>query len=757
MAASRGQHYHHGVRLLLLLVLLSYPSTTPASAQAPRSFTVLALHLASDDAGSATTNLVLDSTIRDVLHARTHKPVDVFQEFVPFDRLTSEEASLALRDYLRERYRERPPDVVIASSTYVRDFVFRHRDDLFPETPLVVGGAWTSDAIRHAAAGAAVLEKSGTLSETLALALQLHPAVKRAYIIAGRSPGYIPALRADLERKAGRVPLTFIAELSVPEMLDTVKHLPTDSLVFYINYAQEIRGHTLTELQIAELVTQTSPVPVYGFLEAQLGLGIVGGAILTPRNEATQLATLAARVLNGERPQDIPIEPLQLTPIFDWRQLRRWAIDESALPAGSEVRFRQLTIWERYRWLILGALVIIALQAAMIVGLVVQRARRREMQRALKDSEERYALATSAGRVGVWDWDVEAKTIYVDPALKAVLGYPQDDRQPLDDWLRLVHPDDRATVVARMRDHIAGHSPFYELEHRMVHRDGTVFWVLVRGSVATQSGPSMRVVGTITETTERKRAEQKLQEIQAELARIGRLNALGEFAASIAHEVRQPLTAIISSARASMRFLSNGATAEAEQALSYVLDASKRADAVIERNRELFRNRKVQKELLDCNTVVAEAAAMARPKLEGGQVSLVTSLAEHLPTIDGDRIELQQVLLNLIVNAIDAMEPVDPAQRRLEISTALAPSGEVQVSVSDRGIGLGAVDMTKLFRLSYTTKTGGTGVGLSISRSIVEAHGGRLWAEARAGGGATFSFTGPAASATSAGSNAIAV
>ena len=188
-----------------------------------------------------------------------------------------------------------------------------------------------------------------------------------------------------------------------------------------------------------------------------------------------------------------------------------------------------------------------------------------------------------------------------------------------------------------------------------------------------------------------------------------------------------------------------------------MLDASKRADAVIEHNRELFRNRRVQKELLDCNTVFAEAATMARPKLESGQVSLVMSLAEHLPTIDGDRIELQQVLLNLIVNAIDAMEPVDPAQRRLEISTALAPSGEVQVSVSDRGIGLGAVDMTKLFMLSYTTKPGGTGVGLSISRSIIEAHGGRLWAETRAGGGATFTFTVPAASATSAGSNAIAV
>jgi C4-dicarboxylate-specific signal transduction histidine kinase len=327
---------------------------------------------------------------------------------------------------------------------------------------------------------------------------------------------------------------------------------------------------------------------------------------------------------------------------------------------------------------------------------------------------------------------------------------------PLEAWLQLVHADDRATVVARMRDHIAGHLPFYELEHRMVHQDGSTFWVLVRGTVATRSDSSLRVVGTITDISDRKRAEQKVQEVQAELARIGRLSALGEFAASIAHEVRQPLTAIISSARASMRCLSRGAIAEAEQALSYVLDASKRADAVIERNRELFRNRRVQKELLDCNAVVVEALAMAGLKLQGNHVSVVTALADDLPAIEGDRIELQQVLLNLIVNAIDAMASTSPDDRRLEISTARAPSGDVQVSVSDRGVGLGAVDMQRLFTLSYTTKGGGTGVGLSISRSIIEAHGGRLWAERRATG-ATFSFTVPPAPAASAAGDAIAV
>lgn len=559
--------------------------------------------------------------------------------------------------------------------------------------------------MRQAGAGIAAVVFAGAIRETLALALRLHPATEQVYVLVGRSPRFVPQLRAELQPIAGQVPLNFVADLPVPEMIETVRNVPADSVIFYLNYVQEIRGQTLSELQVAEMVGNASPAPVYGFMEMYIGSGVVGGAMLTPRQEATQLATLAARVLNDERAGDIPVERLKLVPMFDWRQLRRWAIDESALPAGADIRFRELTIWERYRWLILGTLALMALQTALIVGLVVQRARRRAMQEALHESQERYALATSDGRVGVWDWDVETKTIYVDPALRALLGYPRDAREPLDDWLQLVHPEDRAVVIDRMRDHVAGKSAFYEVEHRMVHRDGTVCWVLVRGTVAARGGRTTRVVGTITDTTDRKRTEQKLQEIQGELARIARLNALGEFAASIAHEVRQPLTAIISSARASLRFLSSGATGEAKEALSYVLDASKRADAVIERNRELFRNRTVQKELLDCNTVVAEAATMARPKLESSQVSLVTALAEHLPKIEGDRIELQQVLLNLIVNAIDAMDTLDPALRRLDISTALSPSGAVQVSVSDKGIGLAAVDLERLFTLSYTTKS----------------------------------------------------
>jgi signal transduction histidine kinase len=231
---------------------------------------------------------------------------------------------------------------------------------------------------------------------------------------------------------------------------------------------------------------------------------------------------------------------------------------------------------------------------------------------------------------------------------------------------------------------------------------------------------------------------------QDELQRAARLTALGEFAASVAHEVRQPLTAIVMNARSGLRSLGgNGPLAldEARACLLDVLEAGERAEEVIRRNRDLFRHHRVRTIPLDVNVVVREALAMAAPRLAESRVQVETSLAADVPLVSGDRIELQQVLLNLVANAVDAMEG-RPA-RRLRIASS-CERGDVRVAVSDTGVGLEHVDLQQLFKLSYTTKPSGTGVGLSVSRAIVDAHGGRLWAEPNPAGGATFVFMIPA-------------
>jgi len=330
--------------------------------------------------------------------------------------------------------------------------------------------------------------------------------------------------------------------------------------------------------------------------------------------------------------------------------------------------------------------------------------------------------------------------------LKSFIGYADHEiPNRIDDWARYSHPDDRSIAMERVQRHLDGKTSFYEAEVRMLHRNGSVRWFLARGSAVRDEGRPVRIIGTSTDITERKNSEHALHDAQAEVARLSRLTALGEFAASIAHEIRQPISAILMNATTCIRWLNSGKPdlAEIGAALSDVVDAGRRADAVIERNRELFRHKTIEKAPIDINSVIGEMTLLLRTRLVSSHVTLVTTLAPELPTVVGDPVELQQVLLNLVVNGIDAMEGTPSGSRRIDISSHLRADHNVQVSVRDTGVGLSGVDLDRMFALSYTTKPAGSGVGLAISRSIIDAHGGQLWAEPNGGPGATFSFTVP--------------
>jgi signal transduction histidine kinase len=232
----------------------------------------------------------------------------------------------------------------------------------------------------------------------------------------------------------------------------------------------------------------------------------------------------------------------------------------------------------------------------------------------------------------------------------------------------------------------------------------------------------------------------------ADLARISRHIAIGEFAASIAHEARQPLTAIIANAETCLRLL-RGTTpnmAEIVSALEEIVAEGYRADLLIRRNRELLRDQPSPRVPLDINEIAREVISLAKARLQAGGIRLSTHLGT-LPAVDGDRRELQHVLLNLFANAIEAMEAKDLSGRALEIVTSVTPDGHVKVVIADTGVGLDGVDLDRLFTQPYTTKTAGLGLGLATCRSIVDSHGGTLWAEQNSGQGARFCFALPQA------------
>ncbi len=248
---------------------------------------------------------------------------------------------------------------------------------------------------------------------------------------------------------------------------------------------------------------------------------------------------------------------------------------------------------------------------------------------------------------------------------------------------------------------------------------------------------------TITDVTEQKQAEEALRQAQAELAHVSRVTTLGEMAASIAHEVDQPLSGVVINATASLRFLNNASPNldEVRDGLQAISRDGRRASDVNARIRTLARRTAIRKEPLDINDVIREVVALADGEARRTRARLRTELAGNLPRVLGDAVQLQQVVLNLLLNGLEAMQGVVGHQRELDISTHTEATDHVRVAVRDSGAGMDPLLANRLFEAFCTTKPGGLGMGLSISRSIVEQHGGRLWAVPNDGPGTTFQFT----------------
>ncbi len=371
---------------------------------------------------------------------------------------------------------------------------------------------------------------------------------------------------------------------------------------------------------------------------------------------------------------------------------------------------------------------------------------RKHDEQALRDSEERLTLATAAAEAGLWILDLSGKRFWINNKIVQIFGLPPGNALDFDQFMDLVFFEDRDPVRRSLEKALC--SPVMTaVEYRIMLPDRQLRWMKTRGrQCAAGNGDFPRLMGVTIDITDQKHAEFESAELRRELAHITRVSMLGELAASMAHELNQPLAAILSNAQAARRFLAtpNPDMNIIREILDDIVKDDKRAGEVIQRLRSLVQKKDtVAVEPVDFNEIVDEVVHLLNSELISRNVKLELELMSEIPVVMAGRVEMQQVLLNLMVNAMDAMRDQEIDQRHLEIKT-LVTDGRVRLTVRDHGTGIPGHVMPDIFRPFFTTKPQGLGMGLPVSRSMVESHGGRLWVENHMEGGALFQMEFPA-------------
>ena len=388
-----------------------------------------------------------------------------------------------------------------------------------------------------------------------------------------------------------------------------------------------------------------------------------------------------------------------------------------------------------------------------LVGAITDITERKRAETALRQTEAYLEEAQRLSHTGSWAWNVASReNIHWSQEQYRLFGLdPKSDSPSFEAAFQRIHPEDQATFNKVLERAIREKSDF-EVEFRIVLPDGSTRYIRSVGHpVFSASGELVEFVGTGMDITERRQAEkerERLRQVQADLAHINRATTMGELTASLAHEINQPITAAATDARTCLRWLAREQPdiGEARESAARMVNAVTRAADIVSRLRQLFKKGAPQTDLVDVTEVIQEMVVLLRSEASRHSVSILTELSEDLPRVVADRMQLQQVLMNLMLNGIEAMQDTK-SEHQLTIRALMAERGQLLISVTDTGVGVSSGQSDQIFNAFFSTKAQGTGMGLSISRSIVESHGGRLWAISNSGRGATFSFTLPSAEA----------
>lgn len=433
--------------------------------------------------------------------------------------------------------------------------------------------------------------------------------------------------------------------------------------------------------------------------------------------------------------------------ISAWRQGDR----RRAVSVGGSILFfliagtaqTALIVWGNVQWPVTPSLFFLGIIVAMGSELGSEALRAAELSRELGASQRRMALAAEAAKLVFWSRDFARDEIQTTGEWRALFGFSETDCITSNHVLQRVHPDDR-DIARQMFAAPRQGSSGYQGEYRVLLADGRVRWIATQGSVELNNrGQPVRFEGVSLDITHRKMAEAEAHAHRSEVAHLLRVASIGELSSALAHELSQPLTAILNNAQAAELFLASDRIDldEIREIIRDIVMDDKRASEVVVRLRGLLKKGEFLPQRLEPNELIQDVLKLVHPDFVAREIRVVTELSAGLPSIRGDRVELQQVLINLILNAGDAMR--QSAERTLIVRSIRPESNIIQIAVADTGGGIPPGSELKIFEPYHTTKSQRLGLGLSLSRSIVFAHGGRIWAENQTSGGAVFHFTVP--------------
>ena len=529
----------------------------------------------------------------------------------------------AVVDYIRSTFADRPsPDLIVTIGGPAALFARQYRQTLFPDRPLL----FTAVDQRYFAdtppgENEAAITSSNDFPKLVEDILQLLPRTRQVFVVIGSGQlarFWHQELTNEFDVFKERLNFLWSDDMSFPEILERCASLPPNSAILYITLGNDIRGGAYADERVLTDLHAAANAPLFSSQSVMLGHGVVGGTMMSIDDLSRSSATRAAQLLKGASPRSVGVPPQAPGPrLFDWRELQRWGIDESRLPAGSIVQYRDPGLWGAYRGTMLTGIGALLFQFLLIVGLLYQR---RARQRAEMESRRNLALAADAGR---------------RQTMSAMTGW-------------------------------------------------------------------------------------------------------------IAHELGQPLGSMMYNAQALHTMVTgDGATPDTiGEILADIQSQGQRATQIIERHRKMLRSRELDKKATDVRSVINESLALVAPDMQARQVRVTTHLPSTPCMVSGDQVLLQQVLVNLVINALDAMGEVPPVRRRLTISGETR-SGDVEVCVRDNGTGVPPDIIDALFSPFMTTKVYGLGIGLTIARTILGAHGGTITARNNPDGGATFIITLP--------------